>query len=57
MKNVIFPFSLLLCWMGGLLLGFSLDNEFEQEAKDLIEQCERDLPRVQHCELTAVPEE
>jgi hypothetical protein len=51
-------------WLAGVLLGLALamwidwespHTKLAIEAREIIEQCEKDLPRSQKCELTARP--
>ncbi|TMO97564.1 hypothetical protein [Pseudoalteromonas ruthenica] len=56
---ILFKILLMVAVVGIFGIGYSVktffvDSELEQQAKAVIEACERDLPRTQKCKLTAV---
>lgn len=56
-----FSIGVIVGFVVAAFLSESIIHKSEQEAykanRDLIQQCEAELPRNQHCKLTAVPEE
>lgn len=59
----MFPITLLVGFITGVVWiilsvspSYSSMDKINKEVRQVIEECEKNLPRTQHCKISAIPE-